>query len=94
MSPFTCPLALLRFLTADPSPSCSSSASSSPKAKASVGCRLAAAGEDLGFDLGLPLPFVDGKGALLGGNDDTGAGGEERPLISIVVGVGNEGRVQ
>jgi hypothetical protein len=93
-SAFTCPRALLRFLAADSSPSCSSSASSSPKAKASAGCLLAT-GEDLGIDLGLPLPFVDGNGALLGGRDDKGAGGEESPSVSIVVGVEtSEKRVQ
>ena len=63
-SALTCPRALLRLLAADSLPSCSSSASSSPKASASAGCRLAAAGDDLGFDLGL-RSFVEGKGALL-----------------------------
>jgi hypothetical protein len=89
----TCPRALLRLLTADSSPSCSSSASSSPNAKASAGWRLAT-GEDLGFDLGLPLSFVDGKGALLGGKDDSGAGGDDSPSISIVMKVRDRRRTR
>lgn len=79
-----CPLALLRLLTPESSPSCSSSASSSPNASASAGggcLTCLALGEDLGLDLGLPLPFVEGR-ALLGGRDDCGATGEEISMVA------------
>ena len=57
--------------------SASSCASLSPNARASVAGRLTT--------LGVPLDDAVGFGALLGGNDDLGAGGDDKPSKSIVL---------